>query len=130
MAFCKMKILAITPKYYPDNFPIIPLCETFAILGHDVTVITSFPFDAYGEYLQSYPLDEIYNGVNIHRVVARPRGRTRSSLIKNYISVGKELERWCKKTNEIFDVVYTYGISPVTTFKAGKAYKKDFLMLN
>ena len=121
-----MKILVVTPKYYPDNFPIIPICETFASLGHDVTVITSFPFDATGDYLQSFPLDEIYNGVNIHRVVARPRGRTRSSLIKNYISVGKELERWCKSTNEEFDIVYTYGISPVTTFKAGRAYKKRF----
>ena len=49
-----MKILVITPKYYPDNFSIIPIVERFVMRGHDVSVLTALPYDENGNFLKEY----------------------------------------------------------------------------
>lgn len=121
-----MKLLVISPKYFPDNFSVTPIAEAFAKAGHDITVLTSLPFGFDGVYYEDY-LDKTYeeiNGVKVHRVKVKTRTSSTKSLVKNYLSVWKEFKKWVKKCKEEYDAVYTFGISPVLTLSAGNLYKE------
>lgn len=121
-----MRLLVISPKYFPDNFSVTPIAESFVKAGLDVTVLTSLPFGFDGIYYPDY-LDKTYeeiNGVKVHRVKVKTRKNTTASLIRNYLSVWKEFKRWVKKCKEDYDAVYSFGISPVLALVAGNIYKE------
>jgi len=71
-----MKLLFITPHYFPDGGPSAPLysmlCEELARRGHDVNVICAVPHYPSGKTPQNYKSFKIYKefnkGVNIIRV--------------------------------------------------------------
>ena len=119
-----MKILIVTPKYYPDTFPINLISEELVRKGNEVDVLTSVPFNA-GKYLENYDKEKsFYNGVNIYRVRTKIRTNTKSSLIKYYLSLHKEFKKWVKNCDKKYDIVFSYSISPVITLAAGNLYKK------
>ena len=121
-----MKLLIVTPKYYPDTFPINLVAEELVQKGHDVHVLTSVPF-VNGKYIKKYDKScTIENGVTVYRVKAAIRTNSKSSLIKNYLSLTKEMRKWARNTSNLYDMVYTYSISPVTILGAGNIYKKKY----
>ena len=121
-----MKILVVTPKFYPDNFSIIPLVDAFIKEGNDVTVLTSMPFDKNGNYLAEYKDQkvEFKDHLVIHRLKVKTRKKNANSIASNYLSFYFLSKRWVKKCREEFDVVYTFEVSPVTVIAAGNYYKK------
>ena len=120
-----MKILIVTPKYYPDTFPINLIAEELARKGNEVDVLTSIPF-ANGKYLENYDKEKSFeNGVNVYRVKTKIRNERKISLIKYYLSLHKEFKRWVKGTTNQYDVVFSYSISPVISLAAGNLYKKN-----
>lgn len=123
-----MKILVITPKYYPDNYSIIHIVDELKNKGNQVDVLTTTPFDAKGKYLPNYidKNSEVFKGVNVFRVKAYPRGITFKSLIFNYLSTVNKLCKWVRNTKDRYDAVYTFNLSPVTVLKAGNIYSKKF----
>lgn len=121
-----MKILAVCQYYYPENFVIYKICEELASQGHDVTVLTGKPNYGYDGIIPEYKdisYEEI-NNVKVHRVDLVARGKSRTSIIKNYLSFWKNSKKWVKKCKEKFDVVYSFSLSPVTILSAGSLYKK------
>ena len=119
-----MRILIVTPKYYPDTFPINLIAEGFVKRGHQVDVLTSVPFRK-GKYIDEYNKEvSKEHGVNVYRIKSYIRTNTRKSLSRNYLSLYKEFKRWIKKCKKDYDVVYSYSVSPVVTLVAGNIYKK------
>ena len=121
-----MKILIVSQYYYPENFVISKVAEKLVSYGHDVTVLTAKPNYGYGYIFPEYKnikFEEV-NGVKINRVNIIPRGKSRFSIIRNYLSFWRNSKRWARKTKEQFDVVYSMSLSPVTILSAGNLYKK------
>ena len=122
-----MKILVVCQNYYPENFVITKIAEEFVSLGHDVTVLTGKPNYGYDgiipEPYRKLKYEEI-NGVKVHRVKLYPRKKSRSSIIRNYLSFWRNSKKWARKCKENFDIVYSMSISPVTILAAGNIYKK------
>ena len=121
-----MKILAVCQLYYPENIVFTNICEELVKNGNDVTVLTGKPNYGYGEILPEYKnvkYEEI-NGVKVHRVNLIARGKSRLSIIKNYLSFWKNSKKWVRKCKEKFDIVYSMSLSPVTILSAGNLYKK------
>lgn len=123
-----MKILVVTPKYYPDNFAIIPLVDAFVKSGHDVTVLTSMPFDENGKHLEEYKNKEleINDKIIIYRLKTIPRKKSKYSIALNYLSFYFKAKKWAKKCQNKYDAIYTFEVSPVTTLIAGNIYKKKY----
>ena len=48
-----MKILIVTPHFYPENFRINDFAESFSTRGHNITVLTAIP---------DYPGGKFYKG--------------------------------------------------------------------
>ena len=121
-----MKLLIVCQYYYPENFVIYKIAEQLVNEGHDVTVLTGKPNYGYDEIIPEYKnVDyEELNGVKIHRVNIVPRGKSRMSIIKNYLSFWKNSKKWVRNTKEKFDAVYSMSLSPVTILSAGNLYKK------
>ena len=67
---------------------------------------------------------EVINGVKVNRVNIVPRGKTRLSIVRNYLSFWRNSKRWVRKTKEQFDIVFSMSLSPVTILAAGNLYKK------
>ena len=121
-----MKILIVTPKYYPDTFPINLVAEELVQKGHDVHVLTSVPF-INGQYIKKYDKScTIENGVTVYRVKTSIRTNSKKSLIKYYLSLTRNMMKWAKYTSNLYEVVYTYSISPMTILGAGNLYKKKY----
>lgn len=121
-----MKILIVTPKYYPDTFPINLVAEDLVLKGHNVHILTSIPF-VNGQYIKKYDKScTIENGVTVYRVKTSIRTNSKKSLIKYYLSLTRNMMKWAKYTSNLYDVVYTYSISPMTILGAGNLYKKKY----
>lgn len=121
-----MKILVVTPHYYPEGFSVTSICEAWAKQGHDVLVVTDKPNYGYGRILPEYSHvhDEILNGVRIHRCFCFPRKEGRLSIIKNYLSFYLTSSHFLSRLKEDFDVVYSFSLSPIIAVSGANKYKK------
>lgn len=130
----KKKILVVCQYYKPEPFRISDICEEMARRGHEVQVVTGYPnypegvlYDGYGH---GKHIDEVINGVKIHRCFTIPRGRGSVKRLLNYYSyvmssVKYVLSSKCKASDETsFDVVFCNQLSPVMMGEAAIAYKK------
>lgn len=121
-----MKILVVTPHYYPENFSITQLCEGLAKRGHDLLVVTDQPNYGLGKIKEGYEKvkDEVINGVRVHRCKTHPRKESTLSLVRNYLSFYRHAKRYCTKLREEFDVVYSMTLSPVISVVGANVYAK------
>ncbi len=121
-----MKILVVTPHYFPENFSITSLCEEWARLGHDVFVVTDQPNYGYNRILEGYEkvFDETINGVRVHRIKTYPRQLTRKSIIRNYLTFYFRSCHYLRFLKEQFDVVYSMSLSPVVAVSGANLYAK------
>ena len=85
-----MKILVICQYYYPEPFRLSDICEELVKRGHDVTVVTGTPNYPMGEIYPGYEngqkMDEVLNGVKVHRCIIAPRKTGTLNRLKNYFS--------------------------------------------
>lgn len=125
-----MEILVMTQYFYPETFRVNDFCADLAERGHSVTVLTGYPqypigriYDGYG---YSKPYERVWRGVKVERVKAKPRGKTPLGLLNNCISYVVEANKWVKKCEKKFDLVYVFEVSPVTVGLPAVTYKNKF----
>ncbi|MFI3172959.1 MAG: glycosyltransferase family 4 protein [Eubacteriales bacterium] len=125
-----MKILVITQYFYPEQFRVNTLCEELVHRGHDVTVLTGYPQYPKGKIYEGYgfntPYENNWNGVKIHRVNMRPRGKTPLGLLMNCFTFVREGNKWVEQCEEKYDAIYVFEVSPVTVGLPALTYKKKF----
>lgn len=123
-----MKILIVCQFYYPENFTITAISKKLVSLGHEVDVLTGKPNYGFGQMLEGYEniSYEVIDGVHVHRVNIKARGKKKSSIINNYLSYYFAANKWVKKCKKKYDVVYSMSLSPVTILGPANKYKKKF----
>lgn len=115
-----MKILVVSQYFYPENFRINQLCLDLKEKGHEITVLTGKPNYPSGKYFPNYSFkgneDEIWQGIPIYRATLRARKKGGLNLIKNYLSFVWNGSKKIKQliTNQKFDVLYVFEVSPIT----------------
>lgn len=125
-----MKILVFSQYFYPENFRINTLCRELVQRGHDVTVVTGYPQYPQGRIYDGYgfgiPYETQWNGVKICRVKVHPRGRNLLGMLRNTVDYVVQAGKWVRASEEKFDAVYVFEVSPVTVGLPAAAYKKKF----
>lgn len=132
----KKKILVICQYYKPEPFRISDICEELVRRGHEVQVVTGYPnypegilYDGYGK---GKHIDEVINGVKVHRCYTVPRQTGIVKRLLNYYSYAISstkyvLSKKCLASDgQTFDVVYCNQLSPVMMAEAAIAYKKKY----
>lgn len=132
----KKKILVICQYYKPEPFRISDICEEMVWRGHEVHVVTGYPNYPEGVLYEGYGkgkhIDEVINGVQVHRCFTIPREQGAIKRFMNYYSyvassVKYVLSDKCKPTDGTkFDVVFCNQLSPVMMAHAAIAYKKKY----
>lgn len=132
----KKKILVICQYYKPEPFRISDICEKLVCRGHEVHVVTGYPNYPEGVLYEGYGkgkhIDEVINGVKVHRCYTVPR---QTGIIKRFLnyysyaisSTKYVLSKKCVASDgKPFDVVYCNQLSPVMMAHAAIAYKKKY----
>lgn len=132
----RKKILVICQYYKPEPFRISDICEEMVRRGHEVQVVTGYPnypegkiYDGYGK---GKHIDEIINGVKVHRCFEIPRGTGSVKRMLNYYSyavtsTAYALSSKCRTSDgKPFDVVFCNQLSPVMMVHAAIGYKKRY----
>lgn len=130
----KKKILVICQYYKPEPFRISDICEEMVRRGHEVQVVTGYPnypegilYDGYGK---GKHIDEVINGVKIHRCYTIPRETGAVKRMLNYYSYAASSTQYVLSSDCVasdgkpFDVVFCNQLSPVMMADAAVAYKK------
>ena len=86
-----MKLLIVTPHFYPENFKVNDMAFELQKRGHDVSVMTAIPDYPEGRFYKGYGIfkkrRESINGVKVHRSLIIPRHSGSSFwLAMNYLS--------------------------------------------
>ncbi len=128
MSAVKRHILVISQYFYPEEFRINDICSEWVKRGYDVTVITGIPNYPQGKYYKKYGVfskrKEVYNGINIIRLVVTPRRKGKISLAINYLSFVVSGFFWQICTNINADIVFIFEVSPMTQALPGVWYAK------
>lgn len=132
----KKKILVVCQYYKPEPFRIADICEEMVRRGHEVQVVTGYPNYPEGILYEGYGkgkhVDEVINGVKVHRCYTVPRQTGAVKRMMNYYSyvassVKYILSRKCVASDGTsFDVVFCNQLSPVMMAYAAIAYKKKY----
>lgn len=130
----KKKILVICQYYKPEPFRIADICEEMVRRGHEVHVVTGYPNYPEGVLYEGYGkgkhIDEVINGVKVHRCYTVPRQTGTVKRMMNYYSyvassIKYVLSRKCTASDgSSFDVVFCNQLSPVMMAYAAIVYKK------
>jgi colanic acid biosynthesis glycosyl transferase WcaI len=115
-----MRILIVSQYFHPETFRINDIAESLVEQGHTVSVYCGLPNYLLGRFFPGYsflgPYRENWRGVEIIRVPIVPRGKKIGPrLILNYLSyfiIGSIIAPF--KIKDDFDVIFVYGLSPVT----------------
>lgn len=125
-----MKILVICQYYYPEPFRITDICEELVHQGHEVTVVTGTPNYPMGEIYPGYEngqkIDEVLNGVKVHRCTIPPRKTGTLNRLKNYFGYPIASKKYVKTLEDDFDVVFVNQLSPIMMAEAGIWYQKKY----
>ena len=115
-----MKILYVSPYFYPETFRGNDIVFDFVKKGHEVTVITGKPNYPLGTFYDGYKFwgvkKEIINGANVIRIPTFARGKGGAlKLILNYLSFYLFSYPYSRfKTDQDFDIIFVQQLSPVT----------------
>ncbi|MCV6815191.1 glycosyltransferase family 4 protein [Streptococcus uberis] len=121
-------ILVISQYFYPEQFRINDICNSWVERGYKVTVITGIPNYPEGKFYKGYSFfrntKEIWNGVDIVRIPIIPRGNSSVQLMLNYISFVISGFFWSKFSKLKPDLVFTFEVSPMTQALLGSWFSK------
>lgn len=124
----KKHILVVSQYFYPETFRINDMCQEWVKRGYKVTVVTGIPNYPMGKTFEGYGLTkkrhEIWNGIEIYRILIIPRGLSKIGMILNYISfmVSGMLAGKIKKIKA--DLVFSFEVSPMTQVMVGISFAK------
>lgn len=125
-----MKILVISQYYYPEQFKINDICESFVEKGNSVTVLTGLPNYPSGIVPDKYRFGkkrrEVINGVNVVRCYLMGRGKGAIRLGINYLSFMLTSSIKVLFLKEKFDIIFVYQLSPIFMALPGVIYKKRY----
>jgi hypothetical protein len=118
-----MKILIVTPHFWPENFPINEWAKELINHGYKVQVLTGKPNYPGGEIYKKYQprkfkiTQHYYEKIEIISIPVIPRGNGSTfRLLLNYLSFVFSflifLPKILNKTD--FNVIFYYGITPLT----------------
>ncbi|MCF1619985.1 glycosyltransferase family 4 protein [Tetragenococcus koreensis] len=114
----KKKILVISQYFYPEQFRINDICETWVQKGYEVTVLTGIPNYPQGDFFNGYGYTknrrQMHQGIDIIRIPIIPRKRSSIMLGLNYISYVISGKLWSLFNKKEFDYVFIYEVSPIT----------------
>lgn len=114
----KKKILVVSQYFYPEQFRINDICQTWVEKGYEVTVLTGIPNYPQGDFFNGYSYTknrhETYEGIDIIRIPIIPRKRSSLMLGLNYLSYVISGEIWQFFNKKEFDYVFIYEVSPIT----------------
>lgn len=116
-----MRILIVTQYFWPENFRITDLASALKDKGHDVVVLTGMPNYPSGKLYEGYSWwkkrREEVEGISVIRVPLFVRRESKSwQLAVNFLSFVISaclFAPWFLRKKH-FDVVFSYGPSPVT----------------
>jgi hypothetical protein len=125
------KVLIVSQYFYPENFRINDIAIQLVKRGFDVTILTGLPNYPIGKYYQGFNIfktkkDVDYQGVKIIRLPIFSRGKSKISLALNYLSFWFLGAIFSLFTRIKFDLVFTYGISPIFQGSIANMYAKRF----
>lgn len=131
-----MKILVICQYYYPEPFRITDICEELVRREHEVHVVTGYPNYPEGTLYKGYGkgkhIDEVINGVKVHRCFTIPRETGVIKRAENYYSfvassIAYVISKRCVASDgKPFNVVFCNQLSPVMMAYAAIIYKKKY----
>lgn len=132
----KRRILVVCQYYKPEPFRISDICEEMVRRGHEVQVVTGYPNYPEGVLYEGYGkgkhIDEVVNGVKVHRCFTVPRGTGLVKRLMNYYSYPLSSASFVKSKDCVasdgkpFDMVFCNQLSPVMMADAAIAYKKKY----
>lgn len=132
----KKRILVVCQYYKPEPFRISDICEEMVKRGHEVQVVTGYPNYPEGILYEGYgkgkKIDEVINGVKVHRCFTIPRETGTIKRMLNYYSyvvssIKYVLSKDCEASDgKPFDVVFCNQLSPVMMAYGAIAYKKKY----
>ena len=114
-----MKILFVTPHFFPENFRINDFAFEFAKRGHNISVLTGIPDYPEGNFFTGYGIfkknKENYNGVKIYRAPLISRGSgSNIRLSIHYLSLMLgSIFTSLFLINKKFDVIFVFQTSPI-----------------
>ncbi|MBU5363894.1 glycosyltransferase family 4 protein [Enterococcus devriesei] len=112
------KILVVSQYFYPEQFRINDICETWVKRGYEVTVLTGIPNYPNGDFFEGYGLNanrkELYKGINIIRIPIVPRKKNSIMMGMNYLSFVISGFIWNLFDKNDYDCVFIYEVSPMT----------------
>jgi len=114
-----MKILIVTPHFYPKNFRINDFANALIEKNIEVSVLTAIPDYPKGKYYNGYGLfkkrKELFNKIKICRIPVIPRGDgSNIRLLLNYLSYVISGIIAAILLKERFDVIFVFEPSPIT----------------
>lgn len=115
-----MRILVVSQQFWPENFRINDLTAELVRRGHEVAVLTGVPNYPEGKVYDSFRSESDkfahYQGARIVRVPIIVRGRSKLTLVLNYLSfaLSASLVGAFKLRGQKFDAIFTFEPSPVT----------------
>lgn len=124
----KKHILIVSQLFYPEQFRINDMAAEWVKRGHRVTVVTGIPNYPQGKFYDGYSCfkkrKETWNGVEIIRIPLIARGNNSIGLVFNYFSFVISGFFWKCFTRIKADMVFTFGVSPMTQALLGVWYSK------
>ncbi|MGL4854079.1 MAG: glycosyltransferase family 4 protein, partial [Lentisphaeria bacterium] len=128
------KILIISQYFYPEDFRINDIAVELAQHDYQVTVLTAIPNYPHGSFFDGYGLfskrKENYKGVNVIRLPIIPRGRSKFTLILNYLSFVFSGFFWMLFSKTKVDFVFSFEVSPMTQALIGVWFSKKHKVPN
>ena len=115
-----MKILIVSPVFWPESFRVNDMAEVLVQEGHDVEVLAGHPNYPEGTFFKGYhwfgPWKETRQGVRVLRFPQIPRGRgTAIRLILQYLSyVLAGMLRLILRLRWDWDAILVFQVTPVT----------------
>lgn len=125
-----MRILVACQHYWPEPFNTADVCEGLVQRGHEVAVITALPNtgmennDIPAEWGDPERLNQVRNGVSVHRVRLHPRRYGAVNRVRNYLSFWRNANRLARGLDEEFDVALGYQFSPVMQVDPALVYAR------
>lgn len=126
----KKKILVVSQYFYPEQFRINDICQTWVKKGYEVTVLTGIPNYPQGDFFDGYSYvknrHETYKGIDIIRIPIIPRKQSSIMLGLNYLSYVISGVIWNLFNKKKFDYVFIYEVSPITQAIPAVSIAKKF----
>ena len=123
-----MNILIVCQYFYPENFRINDIAAEWIERGHNVSVVTGIPNYPEGRFYKGYSYrknrEEVYKGINIHRLFLIPRGKNKVGIVLNYLSFMLSGLIWAHTTRTKADVIFSFETSPMTQLLIGTRYAR------